>query len=64
MKYRFVLWGRKEGEPYWKDEIITETVHQYRIQGLIKWAKESNYVHLRIMVFNNDTGEFIKQYDA
>ena len=62
MKYNFILWGRKPDDPYWKDEIITETVHQYRLQNIIKWAKESGYIGLRIMVFNFDNGEFIKEY--
>ncbi len=62
MNYNFILWGRKPNDPDWKDDIITETVHQYRLQNLIKWAKDSGYIGLRIMVFNNNTGEFVKQY--
>ena len=62
MKYNFVLWGRKPDDSDWKDDIITETVHQYRLQNIIKWAKESGYIGLRIMVFNFDNGEFIKEY--
>lgn len=62
MKYNFILWGRKKEDPEWKDDIITETIYQYRLHNLIKWAKESNYIGLRVMVFNSDTGEFIKQY--
>jgi hypothetical protein len=62
MKYRFVLWGRKEDEPNWKDVILTETEDKYRLNKLVIWAKESNYKYLKVMVFNQNNGEFIKQY--
>lgn len=62
MKCNFILCGRKSNDPSWEEEIVTETVHQYRLQNLIEWAKESGYIGLRIMVFDLENGEFIKQY--
>jgi hypothetical protein len=61
MNKRFVLWGRKSDEEDWQRTILTETEDSYRLNKLITWAKESNYIDLEITVFNTVTGECIKK---
>lgn len=41
-----ILWGIKRGNAFWQEEIIT--TNEARIEEAITWAKNNDFVNLRI----------------
>ncbi len=44
----FVLWGRKEGEPEWDEQVIYESQTIDDLEKARQWAMTQGFVHFRV----------------
>jgi hypothetical protein len=54
----YILWARKQGEPDWMEEVITETKDKKQLEKSKAWAKANGYEDLRVMEYNGEAPDF------
>ena len=47
----YVLWAVAEGDPLWKEQIITETSDRAVMKQAMEWARNHGFGHLRVLTY-------------
>jgi hypothetical protein len=59
MEKLLVLWGRKENEPSWMEDVITTApanlTGRIKLHKALEWAKSNGYAGFRIMTDDGNT---------
>jgi len=59
VKTLYVLWGQKEDDPSWSEDVIIETINFEKLEQAKKQAKNNGYKKFRISEFKGESPDFI-----
>jgi len=55
----YILWGVKNGDPEWHEQIITQAKSKEHLAKAQKWAEENDFSKFRVLTFNGEKPDFV-----